>query len=303
MAKYLVTGGAGFIGTNIVKKLLADGHEVVAFDNYAGGRKQERMQNGAIYVEGDICKPEDLNEVCRQGFDGIFHLAALPRVPFSVEHPLETHNTNVNGTLNVLIAARDHKIKRVVFSSSSSVYGDQEKYPLREDFNALPISPYALHKFIGEHYCRLFFILYGVETICLRYFNVYGPYFDPEGAYALVIGKFIKQVKDGQPMTVIGDGEYYRDYTYVADVVVANVLAMANVGVGNGEVFNIGNGKPYSVNQLVKLISGKHVFVPERSGDVRYTEADNSKAKKILGWQPTISLEDGINELKKEWNI
>lgn len=303
MSKYLVTGGAGFIGTNIVKKLLAGKHEVVVFDNYAGGKKEERMQKGAKYVRGDIRKPKDLNNVCRQGFDGIFHLAALPRVTFSVEHPLETHETNVNGTLNVLIAARDHKIKRVVFSSSSSAYGDQEKYPLREDFNALPISPYALHKFIGEHYCRLFFLLYGVETVCLRYFNVYGPYFDPDGAYALVIGKFIKQVKDGQPMTVTGDGEYYRDYTHVADVVSANILAMTNVGAGKGEVYNIGNGKPYSVNQLVKLIGGEFKFIPPRLGDVRYTEADNSKAKQILGWEPKIPLENGIAELKKEWGL
>ncbi len=303
MSKYLVTGGAGFIGTNIVKKLLADGHEVVVFDNYVGGKKQERMQKEAKYVEGDIRKPKDLHKVCKSGFDGIFHLAAIPRVPYSVEHPVETHENNVDGTLNVLMAARDHKIKRVVFSSSSSVYGNQETFPLKEDMMAAPISPYALHKFIGEHYCRLFSILYGVETVSLRYFNVYGPYFDPEGAYALVIGKFIKQVKDGQPMTVCGDGEYFRDYTHVADVVVANILAMTNNAVGKGEVFNIGNGKPHSVNQLVKLIGGASVFVPERLGDVRYTEAESRKAREILGWKPTITLEDGIAELKKEWKM
>ncbi len=297
--KYLVTGGAGFIGTNLVKELLAQGHEVVVIDNYAGGRKPERMQNGATYFEGDIRKPEDLNNVCRNGFDGIFHFAALPRVTFSVEHPAETHAANATGTLNVLIAARDHKIKRVIFSSSSSVYGNQEIYPLKEDFIPLPISPYALHKFIGEHYCRLFNSLYGLETVCLRYFNVYGPYFDPEGAYALVIGKFLKQKKEGTPMTVCGDGEYYRDYTHVSDIVRANIAAMQSDKVGRGDVFNIGNNNPHSVNELVKMIGGEFVFVPPRPGDVRFTQADNSKAKEILVWEPKVRLEEGIEELKK----
>lgn len=303
MSKYLVTGGAGFIGTNIVKALLQQGHEVVVFDNYAAGKKEDRIQPKAVYVEGDIRDTESLHAVCSQGFDGIFHLAALPRVSFSVENPLVTHDVNVTGTLNVLLAARDHKIKRVVFSSSSSVYGNQETFPLQEDMKPAPISPYALHKFTGENYCRIFSLLYGVETVALRYFNVYGPYFDPEGAYALVIGKFIKQAKDGQPMTVCGDGEYFRDYTHVSDIVRANILAMQSDQVGKGDVFNIGNGHPYSVNQLVKLIGGQAVFVPERPGDVRYTEADSAKAKKILGWEPTINLEDGIAELKKEWDL
>lgn len=303
MSKYLVTGGAGFIGANLVKRLLADGHEVTVIDNFAGGRHEDRIQPKARYIEGDIRKEKDLAEACAGGLDGIFHLAALPRVPFSVEHPWETHDVNVNGTLKVLLAARDNKIKRVVFSSSSSAYGNQEKYPVKEDFVSLPISPYALHKFIGENYCRLFSELYGLETVSLRYFNVYGPYFDPNGAYALVIGKFIKQVKDGEPMTVCGDGEYYRDYTHVDDVVQANLLAMASKKVGRGEMFNIGNGKPHSVNELVKLVGGSSVSIPERPGDVRFTEADNSKAGEILGWQPTITLEQGIAALKKEWGI
>jgi len=298
MSKYLVTGGAGFIGTNLVKELLAQGHEVVVFDNYAGGKKEERLQAGAKYVEGDIRKPEDLSNVCRNGFDGIFHLAALPRVTFSVENPALTHEANVTGTLNVLIAARDHKIKRVIFSSSSSVYGNQEVYPLKEDFFPLPISPYALHKYIGEHYCRLFFSLYGVETVCLRYFNVYGPYFDPEGAYALVIGKFLKQKKEGRPMTVCGDGEYFRDYTHVSDVVRANILAMNSDKVGKGDVINIGNRNPHSVNELVKMIGGEFEFVPPRPGDVRYTEANIDKAKDLLGWEPKIQLEEGLQSLK-----
>ncbi|MFA5133804.1 MAG: NAD-dependent epimerase/dehydratase family protein [Patescibacteria group bacterium] len=303
MGKFLVTGGAGFIGTSLVKELLSQGHEVVVLDNYSGGKKEERIQAGAAYVKGDIRKPEDLNKVCEKGFDGIFHLAALPRVSFSVEHPATTHETNVTGTLNVLIAARDHKIKRVIFSSSSSIYGNQEVYPVKEDFSPSPISPYALHKYIGERYCRLFSDLYGIETACLRYFNVYGPYFDPEGAYALVIGKFLKQKKEGRPMTVCGDGEYFRDYTYVSDIAAANILAMNSQKLGKGEVFNIGNGIPHSVNELVEMIGGDSVFVPERPGDVRFTQADYLKAKEFLNWEPKINLEEGLKLTKEFYGV
>jgi len=303
MSKYLVTGGAGFIGTNIVNQLLTDGHEVVVLDNYAGGYKEERIQKGAEYVKGDIRNMDDLNRVM-SGVEGVFHLAAVPRVTYSVEHPQETNEVNITGTLNVLVAARDNKVRRVIFSSSSAVYGGAvNRKPLQEDMKAMPISPYALHKYTGEGYCRIFSELFGLETVSLRYFNVYGPYFDPEGAYALVVGKFIKQVKNGEPMTVCGDGEYYRDYTHVSDIVRANILAMNNTSVGKGEVFNIGNGHPYSVNDLVKMIGGKFVFIDSRPGDVRYTEADNSKAKKILGWEPTIGLKEGIRQLTAEWGM
>ena len=302
--KYLVTGGAGFIGTNLVKKLLEEKHEVVVLDNFAGGKHEDRMQSGVEYIEGDIRDEKKLDEVLVKGFDGIFHMAALPRVSFSVEQPWETHEVNVDGTLKVLLAAKKHGVKRLVFSSSSSTYGDQEKYPVVEDeVIKKPIAPYALHKLIGEHYCRLFSELYGLETVSLVYFNVYGPYFDPEGAYALVIGRFIKQVKNGEPMTICGDGEYFRDYTHVEDIVRANILAMTKETVGKGETINIGNGDPHSVNELVKLIGGESVNIEPRVGDMRYTEADNKKAKELLGWEPTISLEEGIEKLKKEWEI
>lgn len=299
MAKFLVTGGAGFIGTNLVKEFLAQGHEVVVFDNYAAGRKPERVLPGANYIEGDIRNFGILSQACK-GIDGICHLAALPRVTYSVEHPVETNEVNISGTLNVLLAARDNKVKRVIFASSSSVYGNQDKYPVKEDFISLPVSPYALHKFAGEHYCRLFSDLYGVETVSLRYFNVYGPYFDPDGPYALVVGKFLKQKKEGRPMTVCGDGEYFRDYTHVSDVVRANILAMNSRQVGKGEIFNVGNGNPHSVNEIVKLIGGEFVFVPPRPGDVRITHADIAKAKEILGWEPKINLEEGIKRLKED---
>lgn len=301
--RYLVTGGAGFIGTNLVRELLNLGHEVVVLDNYAGGKKEERIQSGAKYIEGDIRNEKDLDLAC-EGVDGIFHLAALPRVTFSVEEPLLTHDVNVNGTLQVLLAAKRNNIKRVVFSSSSSTYGAEEKNLLKEDGAVkMPISPYALHKLIGEHYCRLFSDLYGLETVSLIYFNVYGPYFDPEGAYALVVGKFLKQIKEGLPMTICGDGEYYRDYTHVSDVVNANILAMTKENIGKGETFNIGCGTPRTVNELAKLIGGKTANIEARPGDPRFSGADNSKAKEILGWEAKISLEEGIAELKKDWKI
>ena len=304
MSKYLVTGGAGFIGTNLVRQLLAEGHDVVVLDNYAGGKKSERIQKDAVYVEGDIRNDKDLDKVC-QGVEGIFHLAALPRVTFSVENPELTHDVNVNGTLKVLSAALRNKVKRVIFSSSSSTYGGQSAGKLLQEDNTIktPVSPYALHKLIGEHYCRIFSELYGLETVSLIYFNVYGSYFDPDGAYALVVGKFLKQIKNGEPMTVCGDGEYYRDYTNVSDVVRANILAMQSDKVGKGEVINIGCGRPTTVNQLVKIMGGEFKFVSPRVGDQRFSGADNSKAKKLLGWEPQVKLEDGIKALKKEWGL
>jgi len=303
MSKYLVTGGAGFIGTNLVKQLLVEGHEVVVLDNYAAGKKEDRIQKGVKYIDGDIREDKDLDKAC-VGVDGIFHMAALPRVSYSVENPELTHDVNVNGTLKLLMAAKKHKIKRVVFSSSSSTYGATENKLLTEDGTIKnPVSPYALHKLIGEHYCRLFSELYGLETVSLIYFNVYGPYFDPDGAYALVVGRFLKQIKNGESMTVCGDGEYYRDYTHVDDVVMANILAMNSSKVGRGEAINIGCGTPHTVNELVKIIGGKFIFVPARPGDQKFSGADNSKAKKLLGWKPTITLENGIKELKNSWGM
>lgn len=297
---YLVTGGAGFIGANLVKKLLQGGHHVAVLDNFCAGRVPERMQSGATYIEGDIRNEADVKKA-GAGADGIFHLAAVPRVPYSVEHPFESHDNNVTGTLKVLIAARDLKIKRVVFASSSAVYGDQKTYPLTEDLPTAPVSPYGLQKLQGEEYCRLFSRLYGVETVCLRYFNVYGLYFDPNGPYALVIGKFLLQRKNGQPLTICGDGEYYRDYTHVFDVAEANILAMTKDAVGRGEVLNIGRGDPHSVNELARLIGGPTVSISPRPGDMRFTQADTSKARELLGWEPKIFLSEGLEELKREY--
>jgi len=302
MSHYLVTGGAGFIGTNIVKMLLEQGHQVRVFDNFSGGRFENRVQASAEYFEGDIRNMDDLNKAM-VGIDGVFHTAAVPRMPYSVEHPQETNENNITGTLNVLVAARDAKVKRLVYSASSSAYGNQKTLPFVETMKPCPMSPYGLQKFVGEEYCRLFFELYGLETVALRYFNVYGPFLDPNGAYALVIGKFLRQKKAGEPITVCGDGEYYRDYTHVSDIARANILAMTNDKVGHGEVINAGFGDPHSVNELVKLIGGEFKFVDPRLGDPRHTKADNTLAKNLLGWEPKIRLEQGIIELKKEWGI
>ena len=303
MSHYLVTGGAGFIGTNLVKQLLAEGHKVRVLDNFSAGRFPERIQPEAEYVEGDIRNTDDVLPAF-DDIDGVFHLAALPRVAYSVERPHETHDVNVNGTLNILMSAREKGIKRVVFATSSSAYGDQTVYPLKEEgVTKRPISPYGLQKLIGEEYCTLFYKLYELETVSLCFFNVYGPYFDPNGPYALVIGKFLKQRKDGQPMTVRGDGEYFRDYTHVSDIVQANILAMTKDTVGKGEVINVGYGEPHSVNELVKMIGGESIFVPALPGEVRFTHADNTKARTLLGWQPQIRLEEGIAQLKKDWGI
>ncbi len=299
---YLVTGGAGFIGTNIAKQLLKDGHQVSVFDNYSSGEHKGRRQEGAEYIKGDIRELTALQEAMK-GIDGVFHTAAVPRMPYSVEHPVETNEDNITGTLNVLVAARDAKVKRVVYSASSSAYGDQKVTPFVETMKPRPMSPYGLQKFVGEEYARLFYELYGLKTVSLRYFNVYGPYMDPDGAYALVIGKFLKQKLAGKPMTVCGDGEYYRDYTHVQDIVRANILAMNSSNVGKGETINIGNGRPYSVNELVRLIGGEFIFIEPRPGDPRHTEADFGLAKELLNWEPTIALPDGVEELKKEWKI
>jgi len=300
--KYLVTGGAGFIGTNIVIRLKKDGHDVVVLDNYCAGKKEDHIQDGVTYIEGDI-RDLDTCKKAMEGVDGVFHEAAVPRVTYSVEHPVETHDNNVNGTLNVLVAAKDTGVKRVVFATSSSVFGCDEKIDLTEDMPKRPKTPYALHKLAGQEYCRLFSELYGLETVSLCYYNIYGPYLDPNGAYALVIGKFLQQKKEGKPMTICGDGEFFRDYTHVSDAVEANILAMTKDTVGKGEMINIGNNNPVSVNRLVELIGGESVNVAERPGDPRYACADNTKAKELLGWSPTIEIEEGIIQMKEYFDL
>lgn len=293
----VVTGGAGFIGSHLVDALLFDGWEVDVIDNLSGG-KRERVPAVARFHELDIRDYDAILPVI-SGADIVFHLAALPRVQYSIDEPRETHEVSVNGTFNVFLAARDGKARRVVYSASSSAYGDQPTLPLVETMKPGPASPYGLHKYIGEHYARLFAELYGLPTVSLRYFNVYGPRLDPEGAYALVIGKFLKQRREGKPLTVTGDGEQTRDFTHVRDVVRANLLAATSARVGKGEVINIGAGKRVSINSLAALFDHPVEHIPPRN-EPHDTEADNRKAKELLGWEPTVQLEEGIAELLAE---
>jgi UDP-glucose 4-epimerase len=293
--KILVTGGAGFIGSNLVDKLIDEGYEVFVIDNLSTGKK-ENINKKALFYKVDICHLDKILHLFK-GIDYVFHLAANPRVVFSVKNPIESHKVNVNGTLNVLYASYKNKIKRLIFASSAAVYGDIKKLPLKENMTPKPISPYGLHKLIGEYYCQLFSNLYNLETVCLRYFNVYGPRMDPNGPYALVIGKFLKLRKENKPLTIYGDGKQTRDFIYVDDIVKANILAMKSKKVGKGEVINICSGKNYSINYIAKLIGGKKIYLPARKGEMKHTLGDNSLAKKLLGWKPEISLEEGIEKL------
>ncbi len=292
----VVTGGAGFIGSHLAAALLAEGYEVKVVDNLVGGKK-EKVPPDATFFELDVNDTEKLTEIMK-GADFIFHLAAVPSVPYSIEYPLETNNANVSGTLSILKAAKDAGIKRVIYSASSSAYGDQKVMPVREDMPAMPKSPYGVQKYVGELYCRMWSEVYGVETVSLRYFNVYGPGAKAEGAYAPVISKFLKQREADMPMTITGDGTQTRAFTHVRDVVRANMLAARSEKVGKGEVMNIGVGDNVSILKIAELIGGPIEFIPARL-EPHDSCADYSRAKELLGWEPTISLFEGIAELKK----
>ena len=293
--KVIVTGGAGFIGSHLTDALVKEGFEVHVIDNLVAGKK-ENINPKAKFHKLDIRNYEEIKPLFK-GVDYVFHLAALPRVQFSIENPIETNETNVGGTLNVLKASHEMGVKKVIYSASSSAYGDQDKLPLRENLPAQPKSPYGLQKYIGELYCRVWSQVYGLPTVSLRYFNVYGPRNNPDGAYALVIAKFLRQRKSGKPMTITGDGRQTRDFTSVHDVVRANILAMRSSKVGGGEVINIGAGKNQSINKIAELIGGPVKYIPARF-EPHDTLADNSLAKKLLGWKPEVSIEEGIAELK-----
>lgn len=294
----LVTGGAGFIGSNLVERLISEGHRVSIVDNLSTG-KRENLYPEAEFFELDIADLSAIKSVF-SGTDIVFHVAAIPRIGRSIEDPAENFRSNVTGTLNVLLAARDAGVKRVVYSASSSAYGPQGKLPLVEDMPSKPLNPYALGKYIGEELCKEFTNLYGLDTVSLRYFNVYGPRMDAEGEYATVMGKFLRLKLEGRPLTVVGDGRQTRDFTHVNDVVEANVLAAQREG-GNAEVINIGAGNNHSVQEIADLISKDQVYVPPRPGEVRDTLADISKAKRILGWEPRVELKEGVAQLLKNY--
>ncbi len=298
--KILITGGAGFIGSHLTDKLIAGGHQVVVIDNLSTGRK-ENLNPKADFHNLDICEFEKIKPLF-EGVDFVFHLAAIPRVPISVEDPVTTSKVNILGTINVFKAAIDGGVKRVIFASSSAVYGNQEKLPLREDMTPKPISPYGLQKLVGEQFARLFTNLYKVPIISLRFFNVFGTRIDFNSNYSLVIGKFLKQKAENKPLTIYGDGEQTRGFCYVDDVVRANILAMESEKLKGGEIINISSGESYSINYLADLIGGEKQYLPPRKGDVRHTKADITLAKELLNWQPKIPFEEGLKKVQEWFN-
>ena len=296
----VVTGGAGFIGSHLVDGLLARGYTVRVIDNLATGRRENiaHVLDKIEFVEDSILNDDALKRVFT-GADYVFHEAAIPSVPKSVKNPIASHEANSTGTLKVLLAARDVGVKRVVYATSSSVYGDTKIFPTPETVPPNPLSPYALQKFTGEKYTTLFYKLYGLETVVLRYFNVFGPRQDPNSEYAAVIPKFIRLLKNGQTPTIFGDGSTSRDFTFVTDVVDANIRA-ADTRAAAGEVFNCAGGKPTSLNQLVEVLQKllgtnvKPLYQDFRVGDIKDSYADASKAERILGFKTNVPFEEGL---------
>jgi nucleoside-diphosphate-sugar epimerase len=298
--RFVITGGAGFIGTNLAQYLVEKGYETVVVDNLCAG-DAKRLPPETIFHHIDIRDTEALSAVFKEG-DVVVHLAALPRVQFSIESPIETHDVNVTGTLSVLEAAKKAGVKRIVYAASSSAYGDQETLPLTPDMSPQPKSPYALHKYIGEVYMKLWAELYGIETVSLRFFNVYGPHLDPDGPYALVIGRFLKLAQEGSPLTITGDGSQTRDFTHVADVVAAVLKAGLSDSVGKGEVLNVGAGTQTSIKTLALMISDVIEYIPPRV-EPMHTLADISETKKLLSWAPQIDIDMGVAELKQQFGL
>jgi len=302
MTRALVTGGGGFIGSHLAEALLKKGHEVRVLDNFSTGKRENltfgNHTSSLEIVDGDI-RDLALCQKVMEGVDFVFHQAALPSVQRSVEDPLGSHSVNVGGTLNVLLAARDAKVKRVMYASSSSIYGDTPTLPKREDMSPTPLSPYALQKYTGEQYCRLFSQLYGLETVSLRYFNIFGPRQDPNSVYSAVIPRFIDALLHRRSPIVYGDGEQSRDFTYIDNVVQANVLAMSAERL-QGEVVNIACGQRISLNQLLGFLKQwipserPAVYEEARSGDVRHSLADISRAKERLRYEPAAGIEMGL---------
>ena len=306
MATYLVTGGAGFIGSNIATELVERGETVRVLDNMATGRRENlaAIEDRIEFFERDIRDLEAIRPAFK-GADFVLHQAALPSVPRSVKDPVTSNEVNVGGTLNVLIAARDAEVKRVVFASSSSVYGRNRELPKRESMLQQPISPYAGSKLAGESYLAAFHAVYGLETVALRYFNVFGPRQDPASQYAAVIPLFITAMMEGRQPTIFGDGEQSRDFSYIANVVHANILA-ANAEGGAGEVFNIACGRQASLNDLVRDLNEirgteiQPIYAEARVGDVKDSLADISRARETLGYEPVVHFREGL-ERAVEW--
>lgn len=300
MSNYLVTGGAGFIGSTLVRRLLANGERVRVVDNFStGSRANLAGMEGAIELLREDLRDAGVAARAVQGMDYVLHQAAVPSVPRSIEDPLTSHQANVDATLNLLLAAREAKVKRFVYASSSSVYGDTEVLPKVESMPENALSPYALTKLAGEKYSVLFHRLYGLPTVCLRYFNVFGPRQNPNSPYSAVISRFVASAFDGACPSVFGDGEQSRDFTYVDNVVEANLLACRRPGV-EGMVFNVGTGERHTLNELLSVIEQlvgrtfRPVYHPPRAGDVRHSQAGIEEARRRLGYQPRVGFVDGI---------
>jgi UDP-glucose 4-epimerase len=297
--KYIVTGGAGFIGSSIVEAI-AGSHEVVVIDNFSSGKSENisGFPDTVRLIRGSITDLSLLKEAFK-GADGVFHLAAIASVARSVDDPRATHETNLTGTLNVLLAARDCGVRKVVFSSSSAVYGDEKTLPKREDMPPAPLSPYAVSKLAGEYYCAVFSELFGVKTVSLRYFNVFGPRQDPHSEYAAVIPKFITRLIDNQPPLIYGDGMQTRDFVFIKDVVQANLLAMQSTATGT---FNIGSGQKIDLNTLARTLAKlmkvnlQPIYETPRPGDIRDSVSAITAAKKAFGYQIRYSLDEGLRE-------
>ena len=301
--KYVVVGGAGFIGSNIVDKLVEQNHEVVIIDNLSTGKMENVNPKASVeYIDiSNVNECPNMVEIM-SGADALFLLAAKARVQPSIENPVEYETNNTIGTLNVLKCASDAGVRRVVYSASSSAYGNTEKLPSVESDPINPMSPYGAQKYYGEVMCKMFSEVYGLETVSLRYFNIYGERQNVGGAYAMVIGIFADQKLRGEVMTINGDGEQRRDFTYVGDVVNANILASQSENVGNGEVINIGNGDNRSINDIADMIGGERIH-REPVIEPRETLADNSLAEELLGWKPTQNIEDWVPGYKKELGL
>ncbi|HEX6467387.1 MAG TPA: SDR family oxidoreductase [Terriglobales bacterium] len=308
MLTYLVTGAAGFIGSNLVRALLARGERVRGIDNFATGKRENLADviSRMDFRKVDLLDEPALREACA-GIDCILHQAALPSVPKSVADPLTSHKANINGTLNLLLAARDAKVKRIVYAASSSAYGDTPTLPKREDMPTNPISPYAVQKLTGELYMNSFHRVYGMETVSLRYFNIFGPWQAADSPYSGVLAKFITFMLQGRQPTILGDGEQSRDFTYIDNAVAANLLAASAPGEKvAGQVFNVATGSRYSLNQTFEILkkltgySGKPAYGEPRSGDVKHSLGDVTCAREAFGYAPQVNFEEGLRRTV-EW--
>ena len=296
--KCIVTGGAGFIGSNLVDSLLEKNYQVIVIDDESASENEKFYWNKkAENYKYDICNYEKIEPLFK-GVDYVFHLAAQSRIQPAIKNPIRTVRVNCEGTTNVLQASRIHNIKKVIYSSTSSGYGLKNQPPLVETMSRDCLNPYSVTKVAAEDICKMYTDLFGVKTVIFRYFNIYGERQPVKGQYAPVVGLFQKMKKEGKPMTVVGDGKQRRDFTHVSDAVKANILAAEKDTVGNGELINIGTGKNHSVLEIVDMIEGDYIHIPERLGEARTTQADITKARKLLGWEPKIKIDEWIKTQK-----